>query len=98
MLGVSASMGMLRNTEASGVSAQSGRLRVAGRFRLRVTPSCDAGCDVEGADRVQVEVEMAKREHRVCGGCTAALPASSSRLEGGPHAGRLRVHGDVEED
>lgn len=39
-LGVSASMGMFRNTAASGASAQSGRLRVVGRARLRVTPSC----------------------------------------------------------
>lgn len=39
-LGVSASMGMLRKMDASGASAHSGRLRVLGRARLRVTPSC----------------------------------------------------------
>lgn len=47
-LGVSASMGMLRNTAASGDNAQSGRLRVLGRARLRVTPSCSSSSKAAG--------------------------------------------------
>lgn len=45
MLGVSASIGMLRNTQDSGVSAHSGRDRVVGRFLLRDTPSCKCCTD-----------------------------------------------------
>lgn len=68
MLGVSASMGMLRKTEASGVSAQSGRLRVAGRLRLRVTPSCKCHSK-QGTYKVR------KGLTSIHGDCSAVFPA-----------------------